>query len=239
MASMDWFSVEDLGGGVSRITEPFVHSFFRANLYRICGRDLDIQLDFGMGIRNLSEVSPASGKPVLAIASHAHVDHIGSFQAYPRRAGHRVESSTFAELDDAGTVASMFRGADRPVERQPFEDWSIADWQLTPAPLTEFLDDGDLVDLGDRQFRILHLPGHSPGCIALLDEFNGEFFSADAIYDDTLVDDVPTSDIEAYLATMQRLLDVDIAIGHGGHGPSFTKQKMDDIARGYIASRGG
>lgn len=234
-----WFATEQLSETVTRITEPHVHSFYRSNLYRIAGRDFDIQFDFGISIRSLTEVSPTTGHPVLAIASHAHVDHIGSFHAYPRRAGHRLEARTFANLDDDGTVESWFRRQADPVSQLPHPGWAIDDYRLLPAPLTELLEEADVVDLGGRKFTILHLPGHSPGSIALLDEYNGEFFSADAIYDDGLVDDVPTADIEIYLKTLKRLLDLDFRIGHGGHGPSFTPQRMRDIARKYIASKGG
>lgn len=31
------------------------------------------------------------------------------------------------------------------------------------APATRLLQDGDIVDLGDRQFEVIHTPGHSPG----------------------------------------------------------------------------
>jgi glyoxylase-like metal-dependent hydrolase (beta-lactamase superfamily II) len=233
-----WFRIEKLGRGVTRFTEPHVNEFYRANLYRIAGRDFDIQLDFGVGVASLAAVSPADGHPVLAIASHAHVDHIGSFHDYARRAGHRLEADVFARLDDAGTVESWFRAEADPVARAPVPGWSLADYRLMPAPLTEHLDEGDVIDTGDRRFRILHLPGHSPGSIGLLDEHNGEFFSADAIYDDELVDDVPTADIPAYLATMQRLSELDIAIGHGGHGPDFDMRRMHEIARAYIDLRG-
>jgi glyoxylase-like metal-dependent hydrolase (beta-lactamase superfamily II) len=232
-----WFHTERLSNGVVRFTEPFVHDFYRANYYRISGRDFDIQLDFGVGVQSLTAVSPAIGHPVLAIASHAHVDHIGSFHEYPRRAGHPLEADTFANLDDAGTVESWFRRLGQPVEKLPFPGWTMADYKLKPAPLTEFLDEGDVVDLGNRRFAILHLPGHSPGSIALLDEYNGEFFSADAIYDGGLVDNTPTSDIGAYLKTMRRLAQLDIAICHAGHGPSCDRDRMQAIARGYIASK--
>ena len=234
-----WFRTEWLSHGVIRITERLIHTFYRSNLYRISGRDFDVQFDFGVSVQPLSDVSPPTGYPVLAIASHAHIDHIGSFHEYARRAGHRFEAHTFAALDDAGTVQSWFRKQENPVEQPPWPNWTIDDYQLRPAPLTEFLDEGDVVDLGNRRFTVLHLPGHSPGSIALLDEFNGEFFSADAIYDDGLVDDVPTADIETYLKTMQRLARLDIAIGHGGHGPSFDNKRMHEIAKGYIASKGG
>ena len=72
------------------------------------------------------------------------------------------------------------------------------------------LGEGDIVDLGDRRFRVLQLPGHSPDSIGLLDERDGLFFSGDAIYDDTLIDDLPDSDRAAYRATMARIVDLPV-----------------------------
>lgn len=69
---------------------------------------------------------------------------------------------------------------------------------------------------------MLHLPGHSPDSIALLDEEDGLFFSGDAI-DDQLLDDLPDSDRDAYRRTMQRLLDLPIRIGLGGHDRPSTR----------------
>lgn len=232
-----WFSFEPVSPGVTRISEPHVHPIFRANLYRIEGRDLIVQLDFGNGVASLSSALPATDKPVLAVASHGHVDHVGSLHEFDRRAGHRAEAETFVTMDDAGTYASWFVGQEAALSRLPEPSWSFDDYRLEPAPLTEFLADGDVIDLGDRTFTVLHLPGHSPGCIALLDEANGELFSADAIYDDELFDELPHSDIEDYLATMRRLLGIDVKLVHGGHGPSFDGKRMHAIARDYIATR--
>ena len=216
-----------------------VHSFFRANHYRIAGRDFDIQLDFGVGVRPLTEVSPAPGKPVLAIASHAHVDHVGSFHLYERRAGHQHEARTFAEMDDLGTLAPEFMAIEGGVTELPAIGWSMADYALVPAPLTDLLDEGDHVDLGDRRFTVLHLPGHSPGSIALLDEHNGDFFSADAIYDEGLVDDIPGADVETYLRTMRRLADLDVRTVYAGHGEVMDRRQMRRVALDYIASKHG
>ena len=236
---MNWFDVERLGPGITRIREPHVHSFFRANLYRIEGRDFDIQLDFGVGLRPLTDVSPAAGKPVLAFASHAHVDHIGSLHLYERRVGHPLEAHTFATMDDLGTLAPEFIGIDGAVTALPSPGWAMAAYTLVPAPLTELLGEGDHVDLGDRRFAVLHLPGHSPGSIALLDEKNGDFFSADAIYDEGLVDDIPGADIETYLRTMRRLAEFDVGTVYAGHGEIMDRKQMRDVALGYIASKGG
>ncbi|WP_204279957.1 hypothetical protein, partial [Serratia marcescens] len=66
------------------------------------------------------------------------------------------------------------------------------------------------------------------------DEHDGLFFSGDAIYDDTLLDDLPDSDRAAYRHTMRRLLELPISTGHGGHGPSFDRDRMRAIAQAYL-----
>lgn len=235
--SLPWFRSRPVSPGVTLVSEPLVHPFFRANLYRIAGRDFDIQLDFGVGVASLSAALPACGKPILAIATHAHVDHVGSFHEFARRAGHAAEADIFATMRDDGTLASWFITNDEAIDDLPSPDYSLADYRLPPAPLTELLGEGDTVDTGDRLFRVLHLPGHSPGSIGLLDERNGEFFSGDAIYDDGLVDDIPGADVPAYLRTMRRLADLDVALVHGGHGDGFGKARMHAIAREYIEEK--
>ena len=107
-------------------------------------------------------------------------------------------------------------------------------YKILPAPLTMLLGEGDLVDLGDRRLRVLHLPGHSPDSIGLLDERDGLFFSGDAIYDDTLIDDLPDSDRTAYRATMARIIDLPVRLAYGGHGESFSGERMREIARRYL-----
>jgi hypothetical protein len=87
--SSSWFEFWPVSPGVTLITEPFVHPFFRANLYRIAGRDFEIQFDFSVEVSSLSKALPGRGKPVLAVASHAHVDHVGSFHEFSRRAAMR------------------------------------------------------------------------------------------------------------------------------------------------------
>ena len=142
-------------------------------------------------------------------------------------------------MDDLGTLAPEFVAIEGAVTALPTPDWSMADYKLAPAALTELLGEGDHVDLGDRRIVVLHLPGHSPGSIALLDEKNGDFFSADAIYDEGLVEDIPGADVETYLKTMQRLAELDVGTVYAGHGEIMDRKQMRDVALAYIASKGG
>jgi glyoxylase-like metal-dependent hydrolase (beta-lactamase superfamily II) len=234
-----WFEIRPISPGVTLITEPFVHPFFRANLYRIEGRDFDIQLDFGNGVASLSAALPGSGRPVLAVATHAHVDHVSSFHEYARRAGHEAEAEVFSTMKDEGTFASWFVNHEDILERLPEPGYRLEDYRLMPAPLIELLGEGDSIDTGGRVFRVLHLPGHSPGSIGLLDERNGEFFSGDAIYDDQLIDDITGADIPDYVRTMRRLAELDVSIVHGGYGASFGRARLHEIARGYVEDKAG
>jgi glyoxylase-like metal-dependent hydrolase (beta-lactamase superfamily II) len=230
-----WFSKTVVDAATTMLTEPFVHEYMRANIWHVRGRDVDLLVDTGMGICSLApEIDTPAGKPLLAVATHIHLDHVGSLHEFPLRAGPVQSAAEFARMGDAATYADEFRTLEGAVSRLPRRGWSVADYRIEPAPLTRILVEGDRVDLGDRSFTVLHLPGHSPDSIGLFDEVDGTFFSGDAIYDDTLLDDLPDSDRAAYRRTMQRLLDLPIRIGHGGHGPSFSRQRMLEIASAYL-----
>jgi glyoxylase-like metal-dependent hydrolase (beta-lactamase superfamily II) len=235
MDDNDWFRRRELTDALTCYDEPFVHGFFRANMFHLRGRDRDLLVDTGMGLARLSQaISTDPGKPLLALATHIHVDHVGSLNEFAERAGPTISAPAFATMDDALTYADMYRALAEPVLRAPAPDWSVDAYQIKPARLTVLLGEGDIVDLGDRQFRVIQLPGHSPDSIGLFDQRDGLFFSGDAIYDDTLIDDLPDSDRTAYRATMARIADLPVRIAYGGHGESFSGARMREIARRYI-----
>jgi glyoxylase-like metal-dependent hydrolase (beta-lactamase superfamily II) len=105
------------------------------------------------------------------------------------------------------------------------------------APPMRLLADGDVVDLGDRAFEVLHLPGHSPGSIGLWEASSGVLFSGDALYDGPLLDELDGSDIDAYCATMRRLRDLPVNVVHAGHEPSFGRGRLIELCDAYLAER--
>ena len=231
-----WFRTRELEPGVHVTLEPAVASMFQAAMVTVLGRDRDLQFDFGCGVLQLRSALPLSSKPLVAVASHAHVDHIGGFHEFADRRGHASEAAGFAGLPGVETFASEFCSWPNVVSPLP-PGWTVADWHLRPAPLTATLDEGDRIDLGDRSFTVLHLPGHSPGGIGLLDEGNGLFLSGDAIYDDDILDDLPGASVPDYLATMERLRHLDCRLVIGGHGPEMTRARMVEVAEAYLGRR--
>jgi hypothetical protein len=78
-------------------------------------------------------------------------------------------------LADRFAVVEMFNALPPGGYRQ-------SDYQVQPAPATQLVEAGDVIDLGDRVFEVLHVPGHSPGSIALWEAASGVLLSGDAVY---------------------------------------------------------
>jgi glyoxylase-like metal-dependent hydrolase (beta-lactamase superfamily II) len=108
---------------------------------------------------------------------------------------------------------------------------------VKPAPATKMLEQGDIIDLGDRHFDVLHVPGHSPGSIALWERERGLLLSGDAVYDGPLIDDAYHSNPEDYVATMQRLRELPVNVVHGGHYPSFGRDRFRELIDDYVRGR--
>ncbi len=235
---MGWFRTRELEPGVFVTLEPAVDPMFRASIVTIPGRDRDLQFDFGCGLLPLRPALPLSDKPVVAVASHAHVDHIGGFSEFAERLGHPAEAAGFAGEPGVETFADEFRNWPQVATVPPRPGWTAGDWTLRPAPLTGRLGEGDRIDLGGRQLTVLHLPGHSPGGIGLLDERDGLFLTGDAIYDDEILDDLPGACVPDYLRTMDRLRGIDFRLAIGGHGPEMTRPRLVAVAEDYLRRRG-
>ena len=230
-----WYETTRIDAAITHITEPFANPYIRANIWHCRGRDADLLVDTGMGLAPLSPHIATGGRPLVVVATHIHVDHVGALHEFAERWGPARTAAAFATMHDGATLAHMFRQLDEPVSRLPSAGWTASDYRIAPAPLTRALAEGDVVDLGDRKFRVLELPGHSHDSIGLFDEADGTFFSGDAIYDDELIDDLPDSDHAAYRRTMERLKLLAVRMAHGGHGPSFGGRRLKVIADAYLA----
>ena len=65
--------------------------------------------------------------------------------------------------------------------------------------------DGDLIDLGGQPLRVIALPGHTPGSIAVLDETNRRLFSGDPVQDGRIFMFGECREMHAYIHSLRRL----------------------------------
>lgn len=251
-----WFRTEQLDARIWLITEPRVHPIFSANMHLVLGRDADLLIDTGMGVAPLRPVveglRPDRDRPLICLSTHTHVDHIGSAFEFDTRLVHPIEAEELANptpysLDTSGmsdAFRTLFSDAGYPelwpflIDALPSADYDVASYALRAAPATGLVQEGDVIDLGDWQGEVLHLPGHSPGQVGLFHLETGTLFGADAIYDGPLIYDGPGMSIAHYADSLRRLRDLPVAIVHGGHDPSFGKPRMDEIIETYLAKWG-
>ena len=247
-----WFERNAISDEITLIREPHVDELLRCNIWHIKGRDNDLLVDTGMGICSLKdEIEDLLGKPVIVVATHSHLDHMGSLCEFDTRVAHCSEAELLAappriSLDTNDWPIEEINGlresgyalkSERMITALPRVGFNLHTFHTPAAVPTRLVDEGDIIDLGNRCFQVLHLPGHSPGSIGLWEEKTGTLFSGDAIYDGPLLDTLEDSNIEDYLVTMERLQNLPVNVVHGGHDESFNRMRLKDIAAEYLSSR--
>lgn len=65
--------------------------------------------------------------------------------------------------------------------------------------------DGDVIDLGERKLEIIHMPGHTPGSIAVLDVKNRRLFGGDPIQDGSIFMFGAQREMHGYRHSLKRL----------------------------------
>ena len=125
-------------------------------------------------------------------------------------------------------------GIDAMITALPHEGYDIHSYAVKPAPSTYIVDEGDIVDIGNRHFEVLHLPGHSPGSIGLWEKATGTLFSGDCVYDGPLLDELPDSDIDDYIESMKKLRELPVQVVHAGHDPSFGRKRLLELIDNYL-----
>ncbi|MDP9084573.1 MAG: MBL fold metallo-hydrolase [Pseudomonadota bacterium] len=247
-----WFKYETLSDGITRIWEPHVIRVMQCNIWHVRGRDRDLLIDTGMGIASLHEAAQhLFAKALWAVATHTHLDHVGSLHEFGERLVHHAEAhhvahasenfSMLREEHPVEIIASLERAGYSVdpcfITALPRADFNLSIFSCPAAPATRLVQEGDVIDLGDRRFEVMHLPGHSPGSIGLWEAASETLFSGDAVYDGPLLDDIPGSDIPDYIKTMGRLETLPARVVHGGHDPSFDGARLRQLARQYLDRR--
>lgn len=235
-SASEWYETIAFADGVTLIHEPWIKPFFRCNMWHVRGRDRDLLFDSGLGHFSLrAHVPLVSGRPLTCLASHTHFDHIGCHHEFGGCAVHAAEAHILADPRNEWTLADRY-ATDEMFDRLP-EGWDQSAYRVRPAQLGRILEHGDVIDLGDRAFEVVHTPGHSPGGIGLFERRTGTFLSGDIIYDGPLIDDAYHSEVDRYVDTLERLRGLPVAIVHGGHFPSFGATRFRQIIDEYLEGR--
>lgn len=245
-----WYDTKKVSDDLTLIFEPHVHPFLRCNIWHLKGRDRDLLIDTGLGVSSLKDaIASTLDKPVIALATHIHFDHVGCLHEFDHRYMHHIEAPRMQLFDEFYWLkVTDFPEAfhddlrtdeyqDYLIKARPSAEFDVDSYRVISTSITRSLKEGDVIDLGNKALEVFHLPGHSPGSIGLWDKFSQTLFSGDALYDGELLDELPDSNIPDYLDTMKRLRGLSVDVVHGGHEASFGRARMVELIDEYVGWR--
>jgi glyoxylase-like metal-dependent hydrolase (beta-lactamase superfamily II) len=231
-------AVTDLGGGVIRVTHPLPWALDHVHCYAVADADGWTIVDTGLGTRSAPDRWRAAlselGSPRVRriVITHYHPDHVGASAALAEVTGAEEIVQGAADAELARLAWGPLRN-ERAFERylllhgMPAElaEESASDEADLPVGLavpTGTVGEGDVVELGGEPFRVLVLPGHADGHIALLGERTGRLFGGDVLLDEITPnigrwEDTLPDPLGRYFQTLDRLAELGPSLVFPGH----------------------
>jgi glyoxylase-like metal-dependent hydrolase (beta-lactamase superfamily II) len=182
-------------------------------------------------------------KPVAAIATHGHLDHIWSVAPL---CGAR-DIPAYIHPEDRALLSDPARGLPLGAEQQLFGGLTFTE----PDDVRE-LADGMTLTLAGVEFVVDHAPGHTPGSVTFrlpsdiedVDDPAGTMLSGDLLFAGSIGrTDLPGGDYQTILASLARvcLPLPDETIVLSGHGPGTTigaERRNNPFLTGLTPERG-
>ncbi len=198
-----WFEVYQIRPGVLAIYEP--GQFEEVISYLIVGSEKALLFDTGLGIGDMSRlVSELTDRDVIVVNSHTHYDHVGGNHAFTTIYGTGTDYTRTHEQGRSHDQVAEFVGEGWIWKETP-AGFSADAYLSRPFTVTDRLEDGQILSLGDLEIEVLLTPGHAPDSLCLLDRRRRLLFTGDTFYPAALYAHLPGSTFREYEQTAARL----------------------------------
>ncbi len=156
------------------------------------------------------------------LQTHAHIDHVAALA--------EIKAETAAPIYIHKKEMQLYEAA-------PMQAKMYGIPLKTLPPIDEFIEEQDVISVGNLQARVLLLPGHSPGSVAFYFEAQNVLFSGDVLFASSIGrTDLPggsVADIKRSLNRLKQLPGNTQVLS--GHGPQTTIGR-ELIANPYLRS---
>ncbi|MBE6899259.1 MAG: MBL fold metallo-hydrolase [Ruminococcaceae bacterium] len=202
----NWFLTKQIDENTFAISEP--KHWEETNCYLLIGTKKALLIDTGLGVGDISsEIGKITDKPVIAVPSHVHWDHIGGLRYYPEFYVHELEKDW---IDGNFPLSNEFVYKMLVKDNDLTDVIKVDDYAVFRGKPSGVLKDGDIIDLGGRKIKVLHTPGHSPGHLCFFEEETGYLFTGDLIYKGTLFANYESTDPEKYFESVRKIAELPI-----------------------------
>jgi glyoxylase-like metal-dependent hydrolase (beta-lactamase superfamily II) len=187
------------------------------NCYLVVGAGKALLIDCGTGFADLrGTVEDITSLPVEVIATHGHVDHIGGAGAFESIYIHKDDTAFINRIQFTVPMRRIFTLGAGDAKRQGARAGDVKRGKYK----TRFIpiDESFSLDLGGKEIKIKHTPGHTKGSIAVIDETDKIIFSGDNVCDALWLQLPGCLSVEEWLPSAQWLYEMsksyDIYWGH-------------------------
>jgi glyoxylase-like metal-dependent hydrolase (beta-lactamase superfamily II) len=230
--------VQDLGGGVHRVTQPLPWALDHVHCYAVDDADGWTLIDCGLGTpgtgRRWERALTLLGDPEVhrLVVTHYHPDHIGASTRLAELTGaeeivqgridRELTVRTWLDPDSGARFARYLATHGMPAEDAERSAGEEDELPIAPVEPTHLVDEGDVLELACEPFEVLVLPGHADGHIALLGRTSGRLFGGDVLLNEITPnvgrwDDNTPDPLGRYLETLVRIQELAPAVVYPGH----------------------
>ncbi|HAC80346.1 MAG TPA: hypothetical protein DCG06_08630 [Deltaproteobacteria bacterium] len=198
----------------------------------------------------LDRIGVAPGSLKYLLATHHHPDHFGASAALVEDFGTRIylhpkERETIAWMSEmsGSTMVDHVRRHGIPIPPEvkeapkPANVWADG---FRPAPQTDHeLVDGERLQLGNREFEVIHTPGHTAGHCCFLEHHTGALFVGDHLLPKItphigVFAGGPQNPLGDFIASQEKIAALEgirfVAPAHGGIYPDHSRRARQLIA---------
>lgn len=149
--------------------------------------------------------------PIRLINTHCHLDHVYGNAAVAEKFGLKLGIHPL-EVPVLEAVPRINEAYGLP--------------PMTPSPAPGyFINEGEVIELGEARFEVLLTPGHSPGSICFYNRAESYVIAGDVLFHRSIGrSDLPGGDFDTLMGSIHtKLMPLpDETIVYPGHGPSTT-----------------
>jgi len=198
----NWYHIEEVAPGIHVIEEPgYVQN------YLVNGDERSLLIDTGTGLQNIREAVHPLARPQLDVVNtHWHFDHIGGNALFERVGIAAVEAALIErDIENDELVRVLGPGFETRDFALP-KGVRLADYRIPGSKAAFTIADGDRFDLGGRVLEAIATPGHTRGSLSFLDDLSRCLLTGDFAYQDTYFLHFEESDVDRFLASLDRVL---------------------------------
>jgi len=175
--------------------------------YLVVGKERAVLIDTGLGIGNVKRLAEESTHlPIVVVNTHSHYDHIAQNYLFDSVAIFDAPNAWRAAKNGYSKAEMSRLLADGMLWKPLPEDFDSENYHVPPFTVTKWLKGGDVIDLGNRKLEVVHIAGHSPDSICLLDGNARLLWTGDTFYLGAIYIHLPGSDLDAFIKSYKRMI---------------------------------